>query len=133
MVEKITASFDTLLRQGPMTTHDILYKIVNTVDECFGEGYSDKNPQLVGQLVQASIFDLGAAVLAQQLREGLDGLTAAIEQLDFQSSGEQVKEGLTEIANAMVGPFDDTLSCCISGSAKDLGDKLELLRYQHGS
>ena len=42
---EITASFEELMRQGPMTAQVYFNDCLKIVDGTFGEGYSKKNPE----------------------------------------------------------------------------------------
>ena len=44
-VHSITASFDTLLKQAPMTAHSFMLSARNDIDEMFGPGYAAKHPE----------------------------------------------------------------------------------------
>lgn len=108
MTSSITASFDTLLKQGPMTAGDSLDEIVKILDGKFGKGYAERNPQLVGQLTQASVHDIGLAILAQQIRAGLESVSEAISTANHLSEltaniPDVIKDGFTELAESIAG------------------------------
>ncbi|RYG85096.1 MAG: hypothetical protein EON58_23435 [Alphaproteobacteria bacterium] len=67
-VHSITASFDALLKQAPMTAHSYMLNARNDIDEMFGEGYAAKNPALVaaytvlGKLIPPALESIAAAI-----------------------------------------------------------------------
>ena len=72
--EYITAGFYELLSQAKMTAKDYLDAAISDIDSMLGEGYAAKHPELIGAYMHTASFDLGTAVLAQQIRAGLDNL-----------------------------------------------------------
>ena len=74
MPQHITASADTLMNQAPATTQVYLLKAIDYIDNEFGIGYAKANPALVGAFIQASATDLGCAIIAQQVRAGLESI-----------------------------------------------------------
>jgi len=60
-----------------MTANTYLRKAIESIDNAFGEGYAKKNPVLVGAFIQAAAMDMGASVLAQQIRAGLESVASA--------------------------------------------------------
>jgi len=77
--EYITANFDTLMRQGPMTASLYLSKAIDDIDVQLGKDAARKHPEIVAALVQAAAIDEVGSVIAQQIRAGLDAIAAAIE------------------------------------------------------
>lgn len=74
MSEPITANAQTLMNQAPATVDVYLTEAVKSIDDHLGKGYSQKNPGLVAAFIQTCAIDLGCAVLAQQLRAGLENI-----------------------------------------------------------
>lgn len=85
--DSITAGFDTLMRQAPMTADTYLAAGIKNIDDRMGNGFAKQNPNLLGAFIVASAIDLLGSTLAQQLRAGLDassvaeGLTAVAESI----------------------------------------------------
>lgn len=77
--QRITASFHTLMEQGPMTASLYMGKAVEEIDKEFGDGYAKKHPELVGQFMQTAAIDEGSTVIAQQVTSAIDHLWRAIE------------------------------------------------------
>ena len=74
----ITADFDTLMRQAPMTAQTYLSEAVQCIDGQFGEGYAAENPQLVAAFMQVSGQDFNSASLAKEIGEAAEILRDAI-------------------------------------------------------
>ena len=94
MPQHITADFHTLMDQAPGTAAVYLNEAIESIDKAFGEGYAKKNPSLVGAFIQASAMDMGHAVLAQQIRAGLESIAENISTTDM----EPVAAALEQIA-----------------------------------
>jgi hypothetical protein len=77
--EYITAAFDTLMKQGPMTASLYLSKAIDDVNAQLGKDAARKHPEIVAAFVQAAAIDEVGSVIAQQIRAGLDAIAAAIE------------------------------------------------------
>jgi hypothetical protein len=77
--EYITANFDTLMRQGPMTASLYLAKAIDEVNAQLGKDAARKHPEIIAAFVQAAAIDAVGGVIAQQIRAGLDAVVAAIE------------------------------------------------------
>jgi hypothetical protein len=77
--EYITASFDTLMRQGPMTASLYLAKAIDEVNAQLGKDAARKHPEIVAAFVQAAAIDEVGSVIAQQIRAGFDAVAVAIE------------------------------------------------------
>jgi hypothetical protein len=76
---KITADGTTLMKQATMTAHDYLLKAVRDIDEVLGDHDSAINhPALIAAYMQIAATDLGTAVIAQQIRAGLEAIASAI-------------------------------------------------------
>ena len=77
--EHITASFDTLMRQGPMTASLYLSKAIDDINAQLGKDAARKHPEIVAAFMHAAAIDAVGGVIAQQIRAGLDAIAAAIE------------------------------------------------------
>lgn len=73
-LQTITAGWETLLRQAPMTAATYLDEAVRCIDARFGEGYSAKHPELVAAFMQVCAQDFGAASLKIGMQEVAEAL-----------------------------------------------------------
>lgn len=74
MTERITADATELMRQASMTAHDYLLRAVEDVQRIVGK----PDPQIIAALVIAASVDMAGAVVAQQVRAGLDAVADAL-------------------------------------------------------
>lgn len=72
MTDRITASVDTLMEQGPMTVSVYLAEVAEQIDAKLGHGFSRRNPVFFGLCLLAAAIDCAVLVLAQQTRAGLN-------------------------------------------------------------
>jgi hypothetical protein len=72
MVEKITANWDTLMKQATMTSITYMNRIVDEVDLAFGEGYAKEHPDLVGMLVIASAIDFASSSISAVMQQNME-------------------------------------------------------------
>ena len=98
---EITASFEELMRQGPMTAQVYFNDCLKIVDGTFGEGYSKKNPAVLAACIQASAMDCTMGTLAQQLRRGLDRIADHLEGGSTSRIAEVLEENLPDIVRAI--------------------------------
>jgi hypothetical protein len=75
----ISASFETLLRRAHMTAEDYLIYAISDIEKHLGEGAAEKYPQIVAAYMQTAAIDYTGAILAQQVRLGLDAIAGAID------------------------------------------------------
>jgi hypothetical protein len=61
------ATFETLMRQAPMTVHEYFTEAIEIIDKTFGEGYAEKHPALIGSFIQAAAVDYQAGVISATL------------------------------------------------------------------
>jgi hypothetical protein len=109
MAESITANFHTLMRQASLTAADYMDAAVEQIDRKFGDGFSKRNPALVGAFMNASALDLAAAIIAQQVRDGLEesaykislGLSEVAEQIDQLGAALDVAESINSHLSGM--------------------------------
>ncbi len=83
-MEKITLSFDTLMRQAAGTSQFYLREAMQDIDNLFGEGYASKNPGLVGNMVMASAIDYHGAALSKTMQDSLTELSDSIDGLSVE-------------------------------------------------
>jgi hypothetical protein len=79
----IELSGDGIMRQAKMTAHDYLLAGIADVEELFKPGVYDRpvteaHPELVAAYAQIAAIDAGAAIIAQQVRAGLEAIAEAI-------------------------------------------------------
>jgi hypothetical protein len=70
----ILADWDTLLRQASMTADTYMGEAIDCIDKKFGDGFAEKNPDLVVGFMKVAASDFWGATLklaAQDLRNGL--------------------------------------------------------------
>ena len=77
----ITASLDSLVKQGAMTASQYMSEAISEIDVLFGDGYAKQNPVLVAAFMQAATTDLGATVQAKVLGEALEKIGDALEEI----------------------------------------------------
>lgn len=68
-VDEITASWDALLRQSWITAEDYMAHAVRSIDEQFGEGFSKKNPALVGIFMEVAAKDFRTAAMIVSVKD----------------------------------------------------------------
>ncbi|MDD5229287.1 MAG: hypothetical protein PHN45_05465 [Methylococcales bacterium] len=49
------------------------------IDELFGEGYAEKNPQLIGDFMKSAAIDLATFSGLRKISESIDGLAESID------------------------------------------------------
>ena len=107
MTSEITASFETLVEEGPMIVSMFLSEAVPRIDEQFGEGFAKKHPLLTGMFVLASTIESSAALLAQQIRSGLSTTASAIEWVSLHEVTHKL-QSLTEATESVANAIENT-------------------------
>ena len=74
---KITASAETLIQQASMTANEYFKQAIRDIDEEFGEGYAQKNPNLIGQYMLTSSNDY----LSASITSSLQNIVGALENI----------------------------------------------------
>jgi hypothetical protein len=69
------------MRQAHMTAHDYLLHAISDIDSALGLGEARKHPELIAAYMQAAALDFGAAIIAQQIRAGLQDIADGITDL----------------------------------------------------
>lgn len=89
MDDRITASFDELLRQASMTAETYMSSAIREIDASFGAGYAKANPALVAAFMHTANSDFVAASNAKvygsaldRIADSLDGLAHALRDQD---------------------------------------------------
>lgn len=75
----ITASYDTLLKQAPMTADEYLRAAVRSIDEQFEKGYAQKHPELIAAFMQACANDLATSTLVIAIQEAASEIAQALQ------------------------------------------------------
>jgi hypothetical protein len=84
-MNKITANYETLMRQAPMTIHDYLFAAIKSIDQAFGEGYAKKHPEIVMQFVQEANKETQASCLLQTIQEGIELFHVAVRDAAYEA------------------------------------------------
>lgn len=71
MSGKSGVSFDTLLRQAPMTAETYLENAIDWLDRRYGAGFALRNPVLIGIYVDACVRDFHTATISKLVRDGI--------------------------------------------------------------
>lgn len=85
MSDYITASFDNLMGQASSTASVYLSNAKQHIDDVFGKGYAEKNPNLVAAFIETAASDYNTSSTAKV----------------FASALKELAEGLRDIANAI--------------------------------
>lgn len=81
-MRRITAEFETLMEQAPMTTDVYLRKAIRSIDEAFNTtGYARTHPELVAAYLHACAIDYQTSCLTGALQEIGDEITSAVEYM----------------------------------------------------
>lgn len=70
----VETNVDELMRQAPLTVADYMRVLMGAVDECFGDGYAENHPDLIGALVNAAATDFATAIQAKISEEMIDSI-----------------------------------------------------------
>lgn len=57
------------MRQAHMTAREYLIHAIESVDDLLGEGYAEKHPELLGQMVIASAIDYHTGIIQERMGE----------------------------------------------------------------
>jgi hypothetical protein len=68
-MQKITASFETLMNQAPMTSNTYMKQAIIMIDEQLGEGFAKKNPELIGQFMRTCATDNFTLTLSSVIQD----------------------------------------------------------------
>lgn len=106
MVNEITAGFETLMQQAPMTGSVYLAEAVQRIDEEFGDGFAEKHPILIGSFILVAAIDCSFATLAQQIHQGLSEVASAISELEVLDNKEELIS-LAEAGESIASAIDN--------------------------
>jgi len=79
--EFITADFNTLMIQAETTIIDYMDTVINSLDDKYGEGYAENNPELVGALVTAMVMDFNSSIATKIKEHCMSKLSASVRNL----------------------------------------------------
>ena len=68
-MNRITANAAELMKQGPITADVYMNAAIKSIDEKFGEGYSNKNPELVSSYMKTCALDFATASITSALQD----------------------------------------------------------------
>lgn len=75
----ITASYDTLLKQAPMTADVYLRAAVRSIDEQFEKGYAQKHPELITAFMKVCASDFETSTLTIAIQEAASEIAQALK------------------------------------------------------
>ncbi len=75
------ADATTLMDQAAPTITTYLRVAAEAIDGEFGEGFSDKHPELVGAFIQAASLDYVGSLLSKAVTEGTEKIADHLENL----------------------------------------------------
>ena len=78
MFNCITASAAELMEQAHMTAALYLERAVKDIETQFGKRAARQHPELVAAYMQAASIDMAGAIIAQQIKAGLDEIATTI-------------------------------------------------------
>lgn len=70
---------EQLMHQAADTTEFYMTTARRRIDDLFGKGYAEKNPQLIGDFMKAAAIDLATFSGLRKISESLDGLSTSID------------------------------------------------------
>ncbi|MFY8352929.1 hypothetical protein AAEU29_20485 [Pseudoalteromonas sp. SSM20] len=77
----ISASLESLFKQGSIAASVYMSDAVVEIDKQFGEGFAEKNPALIAAFMQAAISDCGANVQAKVIGEAIENVADALNKV----------------------------------------------------
>lgn len=81
MSDRVDASFEAIRVLAADAVEDYLTRAVRCIDKQFGEGFAQKNPDLVAALVNASVTENTSSTQAKVYASALDGIATALERI----------------------------------------------------
>lgn len=83
MSNRIDVSFQVLQEQSADAVDYYLDKAVHSIDGRFGEGFAQKNPDLVASLVASAISEFHSAAQLKVYGSALDSIASALEKIAY--------------------------------------------------
>lgn len=77
----VTADYETLMRQAPMTVSVYLRGAVHNIDQLFGDGYAAKHPDLVSAFISACSADFHSGMLALIVQDASAEIGSSIAEI----------------------------------------------------
>jgi hypothetical protein len=68
-------SVEMLFRQASMTAHTYFHEAIEAIDSCFGEGYAQEHPELIGAFMQTTALDRGRGTVRNRVYYKKSGCT----------------------------------------------------------
>lgn len=68
-MDRVLVTAQGLTEQAPMTVEKYMHDCIDMLDKRFGKGYAEKNPELLGALVQSCVSDFESGCLLSGLQE----------------------------------------------------------------
>lgn len=96
--DKISASYDTLLRQASMTAAEYLDRAIDNIDNALGEGYAKKHPELIAAMIKTAAKDYGDSTSGKIHQQTTEALVEATSKLA--ESLASIAENLERIADS---------------------------------
>lgn len=81
MINRIQASFATILEQSPDVVDYHLSRAINSIDDHFGEGFAKQNPGLVAALITACVSEYNSTTQVKVYASALDNIASALEKI----------------------------------------------------
>ena len=97
----ITSTPYELMQQAADTSHLYMNRAVKDIDERFGEGFSEKNPILVGLMTVASAIDYHTTMSAAIMQDTHIVLTEITRSLDKVAEAVDGSDALYGIASSI--------------------------------
>ena len=72
-------SDEQLMHQAADTTEFYMRTGARRINEVFGNGYAEKNPQLIGDFMKAAATELATFSGLRKISESIDGLAESVD------------------------------------------------------
>lgn len=91
-MDKITASWETLVKDGFYSASTYFHQVIESIDNEFGKGYAKEHPELIGAYMNAAAKGHQATVIGKCIQE----LAEEIEK-----AGDAIYSGLNNISEEL--------------------------------
>jgi len=75
------ASNETLLNNATSTAKTYLIEAKETIDDIFGKGYAEKNPELIAAFMRTAATDFHTSIQGRTLHEHLSRIDSALTSI----------------------------------------------------
>lgn len=98
-------SYDTLMRQAPVTADTYLVEAIESVEKRMGKGAAEKYPQIVAALITAAATDYHAAMFSHRVAPALQDVGESIRMAgeSVRAIGDSIEAAGQVIADALPG------------------------------